>query len=689
MKLAAIDIGGTFTDCVVLGGGVLSSVKVPTTPPDLERGVLDALATAAGLAGQSLSTFLRDTALVLQGTTSALNTLLTRSGAKVGMLTTRGFRDIIETRRGMKPGSPYNIFLPPYEPLVPRELRWPVDERTHHTGHVVQSVRTEDVEEAASHFERQGVEAVAVCFLHAYLNPSNEEAARRILEKRLPDCPISLSSEVLPVWREYERFSTTVANAYVTPRLSRHLDALEGRLRESGFRGKVMLMTGGGLLQSPAYCARRAVHLLGSGPAGSANAALHVARTLGLANAVSIDMGGTSFDVCLIRNGQINTTSEVSLDGHRIALKLIDSESIGAGGGSIAWVDARGLLRVGPQSAGAVPGPACYGGGGAEPTVTDAALVLGYLSDTTFRWGGRTLDKEASTRVLARIGEPLGLGAVDAAKAVFETVNEIMANGIIKLTTRRGIDPRQFVLIAGGGAGAIHAAAIAERVGIARIVVPSYAGVYSAFGLLACDRGVESAQSHPCNTKTLDVSALTALYGDLETQAVEQLTVQGVAHGDISCRRTVDMRYVKQYHEVEVEVPAGPLTPEAMGRVVDAFHEAHRHLYTFGMPGEPVEFLTFRLRASAVSGLRLPAVMPRGVDATAAARGHRPCTVDGKRQDVDVYDGASLDVGSAFAGPALVEAGTTTIYVPASHRCSVDSLRNFELTHADGTRGGR
>jgi len=678
MKVAAIDIGGTFTDCIVFDDGALLSLKVPSTPPDLERGLLDALARAAALLGKSVHEFLGELPLVLQGTTAALNTVLTRSGAKVGMITTKGFRDVIETRRGIKAESLYNVFIPPYEPLVPRHLRLGVAERTRYTGDVLQPTQREDVEAAVSAFRAKGIESVAICFLYSYLNPSNERAAEGLVKEILPDVPVSLSSEVLPVWREYERFSTTAINAYVAPKLSNHLNTLERKLGSNGFRGHVMLMTGGGLLESPAYCSSRAVHLLGSGPAGSANAALYISRALDIPNVISVDMGGTSFDVCLIRDGQIKTTSDIWIDGHRVAVKSIDSESIGAGGGSIAWVDKRQLLRVGPQSAGAVPGPACYGAGGVEPTVTDANLVMGFLAPSTFRWDDRGLDQNASKAAISRVGQAIGLDPERTAAAIYETVNEVMANGIVRLTTQRGIDPRDFVLVAGGGAGAIHAAAIAERVGLSHIVVPSYAGVYSAFGILSCDRGVEAARSYPCTQSELIPETLGRIYAELEREATSHLVEQGVATGSIVLRRTVDMRYVRQFHEVEVDVPEGSVADGDIATIVRRFHEAHRRVYTFSMENEQVEFLTFRLRASCVSDLRLP-TYPEGAPARPRSTDERACLIAGVRRSVPVFNGASLNPGDRLEGPGLIEEATTTIHVPGGYVCMMDRWRNYRL----------
>ena len=376
MYRACIDVGGTFTDCLVLDEqGNLQGFKSPTTPQDPSVGFLSSLEKAARSHKKSLSSFLAEVDLLIHGTTLATNTLINESGAKTGMITTKDFRDILEIRRGFKNirTSMYNVFVPPYKPLVPRHLRLEVEERTVYSGEILMPLEEAQVETVSAQLKAKGVEAVAVCFLHSYANPQNEERATELAKKALDGAYVTASHEILPVWREYERFSTTVVSAYVGPVVERYLRALERRLKESGFRGSLLLMLSSGLVESVEYCIPRAVFLIGSGPAAAPAGALYLGQAVDHQNLLSIDMGGTSFDVGMIRQGEIPTTTESWVGDERVAIKMVDIHSAGAGGGSIAWIDSLGLLRVGPHSAGAEPGPACYGKGGEEPTVTDAA----------------------------------------------------------------------------------------------------------------------------------------------------------------------------------------------------------------------------------------------------------------------------------------------------------------------------
>ncbi|TAJ77627.1 hydantoinase/oxoprolinase family protein, partial [bacterium] len=445
------DVGGTFTDCLVLDDhGEVHAFKSPTTPEDPTLGLTNALTKAARFFQMSLPQFMSNVHLLIaHGTTLSTNALLTGRIAKVGLLATKGFRDTIEIRRGYKNirTSRFNVFVPPYKPLVPRYLRLPVEERTLYTGEILKPLKEEDIYNAIRKFKEEKVEAVAVCFLHSYINPAHEKHALDICRREMNGAYVTASHEVLPVYREYERFSTTVVSAAVGPITAHYLKALAERLREIGFKGTLYMVQGGGLVQSVDESARRAVSLIGSGPAAAPSGAIRLGQCIGSNNLFSVDMGGTSYDVCLIRAGEIPTTDYNWVGDERVAMKMVDVPSVGAGGGSIAWIDSLGLLRVGPQSSGADPGPACYGKGGAKPTVTDADLILGYVPSDYFLGGEIVLKADLAEKAVRSVAEPLGLDLPTAAMTIFTTVNSLMADEMTEISTKRGYDVRDFALV--------------------------------------------------------------------------------------------------------------------------------------------------------------------------------------------------------------------------------------------------
>lgn len=684
MYRVCIDVGGTFTDCLVLDPeSQLRQFKAPTTQPDPSVGFMTALAKAADGYGLELGAFTAQIELIIHGTTLATNTLINRNGAKTGLITTDGFRDIIEIRRGFKNvrTSMYNVFVPPYEPLVERYLRLEAKERVLFDGTVHTPLAEEDVSAAADAFRRQGIESVAIGFLHAYANPDHERRASDIAKSALPDAYVTTSHEILPVWREYERFSTTVVSAYCGPAVERYLRALERRLAAAGFGGQLLLMGSDGLVETVEYCIPRVVYLIGSGPAAAPAGARFLGQGIGAEDILSVDMGGTSFDICMVRAGEIPTTTESWVQDERVAIKMVDIQSGGAGGGSIAWVDQLGLLRVGPKSAGGDPGPAAYGKGGTEPTVTDADLVLGYVPADFFLGGEIPLDRVAAERAIATVGEPLGMSVVDAAEAIRTTVDAYMADQITEVATRRGNDVRDFTLVAGGGAGPVHAATIADLLHIPRVVIPPIAATYSAFGMFAMDVGRNYARSYISRLGQLDVERVNQLYAEMEAEAVAGFAALGVPADGVAFNRTADLRYVGQFHEVEVEVPARELDRRAIDEAVANFHRRHEELYTFNMPFQTVEFLTFRLRATTPKAAFELRRLGRGDgDASGAAKRLRTCRFDGRDIETQVYDGAALRAGDRFEGPAIIEETTTTVIVPMRYSCEVDEFRNYVLT---------
>jgi N-methylhydantoinase A len=641
-------------------------------------GFLEALGKAAAFHREDLPDFLASIALIVHGTTLATNTLLTGEGASTAMLTTEHFPDTIEIRRGQRePGlSMYNWFVPRYRPLVPRHLRLEIPERIRYTGEVITPLDGEAVRQAALKLRASGVQSIAVCFLHSYINPDHELQAARICGEVFGDGHVTASHKILPVWREFERFSTTVVSAYVGPVVANYLTDLQRRLREVGFVGNLLLMLSNGLIQPVEECLDRAVYLLSSGPAAAPSGAIRLAGTVDGGNLLSIDMGGTSLDICLIRDGDIPTTTEGWVGGHRVAIKMVDVESIGAGGGSIAWIDSLGLLRVGPQSAGADPGPACYGKGSHAATVTDADVVLGYVPTDYFLGGEIALSPDAAENALLRVGEKLGLNVKQTAQAIFKTVNSYMADRILELCTQRGQDVRELTLVAGGGAGPIHAPFIAELLGIRTTVVPSVAALYSAFGMFTMDLGRDFARSYVVRAEAIDPSVVADFYRQMESEAsANRIALDGAPP---IFTRSAEMRYVGQYHEVEVLLPPGTITSDSIKETVARFHRRHEALYTFSMPWRETEFLTFRLRATVPRAeFELRQIPLGGPNADAALKRQRRCMWDGQFLETPVYAGDLLQTGNRISGPAIIEEQTTTVAIPQRYVCEVDTSRNF------------
>jgi N-methylhydantoinase A len=669
-----IDVGGTFTDCLVLDEqDEVHAFKSPTTPQEPTVGLTNALGKAAAFFGMDLPQFISNVKLLIaHGTTLSTNALLTGRIAKVGLLTTQGFRDTIEIRRGYKNirTSRFNVFVPPYKPLVPRCLRLPVEERVLHTGEILKPLKEEDVYAAVRKFKEEKVEAVAVCFLHSYINPAHEKRALEICRQEMNGIYLTASHEVLPVYREYERFSTTVVSAAVGPITEHYLKALAGRLREIGFRGTLYMVHGGGLVQTLEESARRAVTLIGSGPAAAPSGAIRLGQCVGTKDLFSVDMGGTSLDVCLIRDGVIPTTDDNWVGDERIATKMVDVSSLGAGGGSIAWIDSLSLLRVGPKSAGADPGPVCYGKGGSDPTVTDADLMLGYVPADYFLGGEMSLETDSAKEALGSLGERLKLDVATTAMAVFTTVNSLMADKMTEITTKRGYDVRDFVLVVGGGAGPVHGAFLAGLLEIPTVIVPRYAATYSAFGMLNMEVGRDFLRSLVARTKLLDLEKVNSFYAGMETEARQVLGEIGVAIQDINLRRSIEMRYVGQFHEVEVtEVPPGRIGPEEFEKIIEAFHRRHEELFTFNMHGREVEFLNLRVKATArAEPLRLAEIPAATTDVALAVKRQRPIlwSLDKGYEETPVYDGLKLAAGHRFDGPAIID-----------FACSVDGVKNY------------
>jgi N-methylhydantoinase A len=650
----AVDVGGTFTDVMLAdpADGRLISAKVSTTPNDRADGVLDGIAAALDRAGATGD----EVADVVHGSTTGTNALIERTGAKVGFLTTEGFRDVLEIGRVMRPMEglyDINVDRPP--PLVPRRLCLEARERLTATGEVLVDLDEASVAAAAETFGKAGVEAVAICFLFSHLEPRHEERAAEIIARHLPGIPISLSNRISPEYREYERASTTVMNAYLAPIMERYLDDLESRLDRSLGDARLFVVQANGGTASVAAAKARAVTTVNSGPAGGVVAAAWYGRRHKRAHIVSVDMGGTSFDIGLIEDGRSNTTTEGGFQGLPVKIPIIDLHVIGAGGGSIAWIDPGGALNVGPRSAGADPGPACYGRGGEEPTVTDANLVLGRLNPDYFNGGRIALDPDAARRAVERVAGPLGMSLDDAALGIVRVVNANMTKGIAAVTIERGFDVREFSLLSFGGAGGLHAVDLARDLEMAEAVIPPMAGTFSAVGLLVTETRYDYVTAlGGITTDRIASSEIEARFAEMEQGALSTLADQGFSGDAVRLARAADLKVAGQTYELMLPIPGtGAFDDGTMAALLRAFGDLYRARYAFFFDGEPIEIVNLRLGAF---GLRdvpdLPEVAGAGPDPAPARKGARSAYFgDAGRLETPVYDRELLAPGMIVAGP--------------------------------------
>ena len=689
-----IDVGGTFTDLLLWSSdGDVETYKVLSTPPDPSIGVLDGLAAIANARGIDLPDFAGRVDTIVHGTTVTTNAVLTRSGAKTGLITTQGVRDALEMRRGIREEQYDNRYLN-VVPLVPRHLRLPVAGRLDYRGEELTPLDLDGVRAAAGELRRAGVEAVAICLMNSFANPEHEKAAAAVVREELAEAFLSVSAEVLPTVRFYNRVSTAALNAYVGPVLRDYIGSLTERLAGAGFEGVLLIMqSSGGVGLPDLTLARPAVTLL-SGPAAGPRAGLAYVGLHGGGDALVVDMGGTSFDASLVRDGEVAFKAEGEIDRLRIALPMLEIVTIGAGGGSIGWIDAGGMLRMGPQSAGAAPGPACYLRGGKLPTCTDADLVLGYLDATFFAGGKLPLDVQLARAAIAEhVAGPLGLQVEEAAAGMYRVINANMAHGVRELTIKRGLDPREFPMVVAGGAGALHACMIAEELEIPHVLVPAQASILCAVGMLMSDLQHDFVRSCVGPLAEIDPLRLDGLVADMIAEGQALLDVEGVPPDRVEHLVFLDLRYLKQYHEVTVPVTRQAIAAADHAALAGVFHAAHDKLYGYQLAedGTGLELINIRVRSV---GRTAKPELPKLPMPTAASqlgtKGHRRAFVPewGRFADVPVFDGHRLLPDQEIPGPALIERVDTTIFVSAGFRALIDRWGSAALTRLPRTEGG-
>jgi len=681
-----VDIGGTFTDLVWVDestGGVRVG-KLLTTPKEPAQAVEHGVVMLLNEAGSSPSSVRS----LIHGTTLATNALIERKGAKTGLLTTAGFRDALEIGREGRYDM-YDLFIDPPSPLVPRRLRLEVTERLLADGRVLTPLDEASARTAIGALLAEGVEAIAVSLLHSYRNPAHERAVVDLIHSIAPGMPVSCSSEVVPEIREYERTSTTVANVYVMPLMARYLADLERKLQEQGVRGTFYIMLSSGGIATPETAKRVPVRLVESGPAAGALAAARMARDAGEPRMLSFDMGGTTAKACVIDRGEPLVAREFEVaradrfkkgSGLPIRVPVIELIEIGAGGGSIARIDSLGLLKVGPESAGADPGPACYALGGREPTVTDADLVLGYLDPDFFLGGRMRLDVEAARRAIEeRVARPLGLSVTDGAWGIHRVVNENMAAAARIHGIERGKDLRAYPLFAFGGAGPVHAWQVGRILKVPRVLVPFGAGAVSAWGLLVAPLAFDFVRTAPQRLDGADWEQINGLFAEMEAEGRDILGAAGVARAEITVRRSAEMRYVGQGHEVEVEIPPGALAAASLAPITASFESAYRTLYSRTPMGVPIEALNWRVVVSGPAPDIVMSASAAGAAGAAPIKNTRAAYFPeaGDYVETPVYDRYALRAGASFDGPAIIEERESTTIVGPRARIAVDQRLNL------------
>jgi N-methylhydantoinase A len=682
-----IDAGGTFTDFVLADrvNGTISIYKALSTPNDPTQAIKDGLQLIAEDLGISRKDVISRCDLCINGTTVGLNALIQHKGAKVGLIATAGHEDSIEIRLGHKEdGYRYDPEYPRAVMLAPRYLRRGVRERVISDGSIKTPMQEDDVRNACAVFQKENVEAIAISFIWSVLNPTHERRAAQIVRQMMPNAIITVGSELYPQIREYTRTSTAITNAYLAPIIKTYVGAIDDYFAELGAVNPVRYFQSNGGLAIGQAMTDRSVYAINSGPASAPQAALAVCEPFGHKNVITVDMGGTSFDITLARDGNTNLNKNIDFLRYRIGVPMIQVETLGAGGGSIGWIDDMGLLQMGPQSAGSDPGPACYDRGGTEPTVSDANLVLGYLNPAGLVGGRLPLHYDMSYRVIEeKIARPLNISVEKAAHGMFTIVNNNMVNGIRRVTVERGYDPRDFVLVAAGGATGAHITALATEMGIDTVIASKLSSGLCAYGQIISDVKYNYMATIPVRLEGNDVFArINSLYEEIERKGIEHLKSDGFAEADIDIRRSAEMRYVGQVHECTVDIESFKIDANTIERVKNAFHDRHEQLFTYAERHNPVELVNIESTLYGRVERPNPAELDSGQSIDNARKGERELIFsgDGKSTRVPVYDGAKIMAGNRVTGPAVIEEETATLVIQPGWQIELHKSASYVIT---------
>lgn len=681
-----IDAGGTFTDFVIADrdSGQVRLFKALSTPSDPTKAIENGLKLISESLGVPAADIVSNCDLCINGTTVGLNALITHRGGKTGLICTAGHEDSIEIRNGHKEdGFRYDPEYPAATMLVPRYLRKGVRERVLSDGSVRTPMQEDDVRAACELFLKEGIETVAISFVWSVLNTAHERRAAEIVREMMPDAILTVGCELYPQIREYTRTSTAVVNAYLAPVMRKYVAAVDAYFRSLGAKQPVRYFQSNGGLAVGQVMTDRSVYAINSGPASAPQAGLYVAAPFKKKNVITVDMGGTSFDITLTKDGQTNLNKNIDFLRYRIGVPMIQVETLGAGGGSIGWIDSLGIIQVGPQSAGSEPGPACYGQGGTEPTTSDANLVLGYLNPDGLLGGKLPLDLAKARKAMAKVADPLGLSIEQAAYGMFTIVNNNMVNGIRRVSVERGYDPRDFVLVGAGGATAAHITALAREMGIDTIILPKLASGLCAFGQIISDVKYNYMATAPAR---LDNAAaykrIDRLFKDIEKQGIRHLEKDGFKKDRIEIRRSLDMRYVGQVHECTVDIATFEINARTIDQVKDAFHKRHEELYTYSERHNPVEVVNIESTVYGLIDKPKAPKLAKGAEPDRALKGHRKAifSADGKQVKTPVYDGEKLGAGATVKGPAIIEEVTTTIVIEPGWTAKLDASGSYLIT---------